>query len=183
MKSALRLTVRSIWTRLHSLSSHSSCGPLGSAKGHTFWGIPLARLCQDFSLSLTGDHVFLPKAVRLPPGRHASEPIWSVVISQQEALGLFWPWQFDRKYKLIFPGTLIWTIPPHSGDIALRGSNSDVFFPKQDVPSWSFLAFKTLTLKRQQQFIMADIKGSQGFLIFSSNVCCPDTIFLPSVSG
>lgn len=51
---------------------------------------------------------------------------------------------------------------PHSGTPALRGYNSDAFispllnafFFKQDVPVRSFLAFKTLTLKIEQHFII-----------------------------
>lgn len=96
---------------------------------------------------------------------------------------MFQPRQFGRTYRLIFQGTLIWITRPHSGGPALGGSNADASCLKQDVPLWSFLALKTLPLKIEQHFIMANIKDSQSFEIFSSNVCCPDTIFLPSVSG
>lgn len=127
----LKTNSRSTRTRLHSLSSLSSGGPLGSAKAHILRNSSGCVMPGLEALSLTGDR---EPWQRGPPGRCQVETIWVCGHFPAGGLAYFAP-QFGRKYKTYLSGDtdLDNSTPFRETDSSLRGSNSDVFFPKQDI--------------------------------------------------
>lgn len=71
-------------------------------KDTTVWGIPLAMLCQNFSLSLSWEPVSSPWLSRAPSSQTCQFACLVYGVFQHEALGLLQPWQFGRCIDVSF---------------------------------------------------------------------------------
>lgn len=76
-------------------------------------------------------------------------------------------------YRLIFQGTLIWTIQTRSGDSVLRRYDSDVFFFWTGHPFLKHLSLKNTNVRNRVKLNEGRYQGPTGFLHFQFGLLLP----------